>query len=164
MNENLNLVEILKGCPKGTRFYSPMYGEVAFDSIREAPYEVAFMTKRKTPITFTPSGKYIEFFDGECTIFPSRTQRDWAKFERFWDKPKVEKFNPKTLQPFDRVLCRDSKRNTWDADIFSYKTDSEALSYHCIGDAYKYCIPYNDETKYLVGTTDECPEFYKWWE
>lgn len=29
---------------------------------------------------------------------------------------------------------------------------------------YKYCITYNDNTKHLVGTTDEAPEFYRYWE
>ena len=29
---------------------------------------------------------------------------------------------------------------------------------------YKYCIPYNDDTKHLVGTTKEAPEFYRYWE
>lgn len=162
MNENLNLVEILKGCPEGTRFYSTVYGEVAFDSIREEPYEVAFMTKRKTPITFTPSGKYLEFFDGECTIFPSRTQRDWSKFERFWDKPKVEKFDPKTLKPFDKVLVRDDDCY-WTADLFSHIDDSIG-KVCCSVFLLKQCIPYNEETKHLVGTTDDCSEFYKWWE
>ena len=31
MNENLNLVEIMKDCPKGTKFYSTVYGEVEFE-------------------------------------------------------------------------------------------------------------------------------------
>ena len=166
MNENLDLTKILDGCPKGTKFYSAIYGEVAFDGIEEAPeeapYEVAFMTKRKTPITFTPSGKYIESFDGECTIFPSKTQRDWAKFERFWDKPKVERFDPKTLKPFDKVLVRDEDCY-WTADLFSHIDDSIG-KVCCSVFLWKECIPYNEETKHLVGTTDDCPEFYKWWE
>ena len=166
MNENLDLTTVLKGCPKGTRFYSTIYGEVEFNGIEEAPeeapYEVAFMTKRKTPITFTPSGKYIESFDGECTIFPSKTQRDWAKFERFWDKPKVEKFDPKTLQPFDKVLIKDVE-SCWLAAIFSHMDDSIHVAI-CCDDFGEQCIPYNDETKHLVGTTDDCPEYYKWWD
>ena len=169
MNENLNLTEILEGCPKGTRFYSIIYGEVEFDGIfdgiEEAPYEVAFMTKRKTPITFTPSGKYIDSFDGECTIFPSRDQRDWSKFERFWDKPKVEKFDPHTLHPFDKILARDGDRHIWTCALLSHIDDlNEEYKVITDGTCYTWCIPYNDETKHLVGTTDDCPEFYKWWE
>lgn len=25
-------------------------------------------------------------YEGECTLFPSKEQRDWSKFVRFWDK------------------------------------------------------------------------------
>ena len=31
------------------------------------------------------------------------------------------------------------------------------------GCKWDMCIPYNDETKHLVGTTEDCPEYYKWW-
>ena len=34
----------------------------------------------------------------------------------------------------------------------------------CCGAYYKHCIPYNEETQHLVGTTDEAPDFYKFWE
>lgn len=161
MNENIDLTKILDGCPKGTRFYSTIYGEVEFDGIEEAPYEVAFMTKRKTPITFTPSGKYIDSFDGECTIFPSKDQRDWAKFERFWDT-KVERFDPKTLKPFDKILIKDEDC-CWTAAIFSHMDDNIQGAI-CCGDFGEQCIPYNEETKHLIGTKEDCPEFYKWWE
>ena len=33
MNENLNLVEILKDCPKGTKLWSPVWGRVTFETI-----------------------------------------------------------------------------------------------------------------------------------
>ena len=161
MNENLDLTKILEGCPKGTEFYSTIYGEVEFDGIEEAPYEVAFMTNRKTPITFTPSGKYIELFDGECTIFPSRTQRDWSKFERFWDKSKVERFNPKTLQPFDKILARDCQDERWSIEFFSHKIGNVVRGLYS---NWMYAIPYNEKTKHLIGTTDDCPEYYKWWD
>ena len=96
-----------------------------------------------------------------CVIFPSRDQRDWSKFERFWDKPKIEKFDPKTFQPFDKVLVRDEDCY-WTADLFSHIDDGIGRVC-CSWYSWKQCIPYNDETKNLVGTTDDCPEFYKWW-
>ena len=34
----------------------------------------------------------------------------------------------------------------------------------CVDIGYQQCIPYNKEIKHLVGTLDDCPEFYKWWE
>ena len=42
-------------------------------------------------------GRLFPSYEGECIIFPSRTQRDWSKFERFWDKTKAEKFDVNTL-------------------------------------------------------------------
>ena len=54
-------------------------------------------------------------YNGECTLFPSKDQRDWSKFVRFWDKPKVDKFDPKTLQPFDKVLVRADDKHARDA-------------------------------------------------
>ena len=161
MNENLNLVEILKGCPKGIKFYSTIFGEVEFASIKHGPYPVTFITKHFSFIYFTPNGKYVENYDGECTIFPSKYQRDWSKFERFWDKPKVEKFDPKTLQPFDRVLARDSSFGYWGVEIFGFVDNYNKCFCTTI---WKQCIPYNEETKHLLGTNEDCTEYYKWWE
>lgn len=99
---------------------------------------------------------------GECLLFPSRDQRDWSRFERFWDKQKIEKFDPKTFQPFDKVLVKGAN---WFPTYFTYLEYS--LSYPkmmCFDYVARKVIPYNEETKHLVGTTDDCPEYYKWWE
>lgn len=74
------------------------------------------------------------------------------------------KFDPKTLKPFDKVLVRDSNEIKWKIDFFSHYHESIHFPYKCIGNSYKYCIPYNDDTKYLVGTIDEAPDFYRYWE
>ena len=71
------------------------------------------------------------------------------------------KFDPKTLQSFDKVLVRTEGYNLWTVDLFSFFGDKD---FKCIGGYFKRCIPYNDETKHLVGTTDEAPDFYKYWE
>ena len=86
-----------------------------------------------------------------------------AKEGKAWDsekkaivdlKPKVE------LKPFDKVLCRNSKDDTWEADFFARLTRKEidytqSGKYLCVGDLWMYCIPYNEETAHLLGTTDE---------
>lgn len=44
MNENLNLVEILKDCPKGTKLYSTIFGEVKFGGIEDySVYPIVLM-------------------------------------------------------------------------------------------------------------------------
>ena len=79
---------------------------------------------------------------------------------------KKEKFDPKTLQPFDKVLVRYGSKTTnyWYAGIFSNYVENDMFPYKCVGNNCKLCIPYNDDTKHLVGTSEEAPEYYKYWE
>ena len=164
MNENLDLTKILEECPEGTKLYSSIFGEVVFICIdRESPsypilIKVSFEPKWRN---LTKQGKLYAAV-GECTLFPSKNQRDWSKFERFWDKPKVERFDPKTLQPFDKVLVRDSLFTHWQIDFFGYINSRKKLV--CCSTDWNIGIPYNEETKHLLGTTEDCPEYYKWWE
>lgn len=79
-------------------------------------------------------------------------------------KDKKSKFDPKTLKPFDKVLARYNSDDMWKVDFYSHKGVSKTYPYRCIGSPYTYCIPYNDDTKHLVGTTDEAPEYYRYWE
>lgn len=84
--------------------------------------------------------------------------------ENYRIKPK-EKFDPKTLQPFDKVIVKDYPASYWNCDFFSRVDDSTSNhKFITIGYAYKFCIPYNDDTKHLVGTTYEAPEYYRYWE
>ena len=172
MNENLDLTKILEGCPKGTKFYSPLFGEVEFVGISDGRIIVNCVRINRR-FMFNVAGKYemseLRYSDDwgnhlhsdECTLFPSKDQRDWSKFERFWDKPKKEKFDVNTLQPFDKVLMRTNDRSIWEPDFFGYK-DGNWIMGVTVGNVE--CIPYNEETKHLIGTKEDCPEFYKWWE
>lgn len=80
------------------------------------------------------------------------------------DKPKVERFDPNTLQPFDKVLVRTNHKGFWSCDLYSHINYEYMANVVCVGDVWEMCIPYNDDTKHLLGTTDDCPEYYKWWE
>ena len=162
MNENLNLVEILKGCPRGTKFYSSVFGEVELLEIKEGYlHPIGLRCFNGDRMYITVEGRLFPTYNGECVLFPSKDQRDWSKFERFWDKPKVEKFDVNTLQPFDRILVRFSGNLNWQIGLFGYKYEKLIYSN---GTVYYQCIPYNEETKHLIGTTDDCPDYYKWWE
>ena len=83
MNKNIDLAKILKNCPKGWKFYSILYGEVEFISVnpKNGSYQIVLKELRFNSITFVDSkGKYFHEYDGECTLFPSKDQRDWSKF------------------------------------------------------------------------------------
>ena len=324
MNENLNLVEILKDCPRGTKLYSPALGEVTFVVINNCSRTYPIIVKTEDGIFyFTKQGKFYDTTQGECFLFPSREQRDWSKFnpkkdwfvppcefkdgdilsyqckgfnnrsiyiyryhKRFntsyyvalsdddefridntgkwalngyndtvrfatedekkklfkaikdndyeWNadtktlnklvkhKPKFkvgdkivnrvnmymgdlshqdviseitedkyilkdggyirikdqdiwelandkkQRFDPKTLQPFDRVLVRLTRDCIWNATFFSHYDEEINWGCHpCVTTScksYDKCIPYNDETKHLLGTSDEAPEYYRYWE
>ena len=182
MNENLDLTKILDGCPGGTQFYSSIYGDVYFirvyptaiyPNVDNYPIELVSCTKAlkmHTKVWVTKEGLDKYNFNGECTLFPSKDQRDWSKFKRFWDKSeveesKVEKFDINTLQPFDKVLVRDFLSDNWMADFFE-RIDENDVHYNatCVTSHWEQCIPYNDETKHLLGTREDCPDYYKWWE
>lgn len=165
MNENLDLTKILDGCPEGTKFYSTIFGNVYFTEIVLDFEYLIIMSQGIITIPITKEGKYILDYDGECTLFPSKEQRDWSKFERFWDKPKITKFDPKTLQPFDKVLSKYYIDKEWTCGILSHPYCHSGFDGFVVNSNFvRYCIPYNEETKHLVGTSDDCPEYYKWWE
>ena len=169
MNENIDLTKILENCPEGTKLYSTVHGEVQFDHIEidsEYPIRVTVLSKQGLyyNILFTKYGILLnDYPKGECILFPSKEQRDWSKFTAPWYKK--ERFDPKTLKPFDKVLVkRSGKEDSWTCNIFSSYSDGTGYDFECLDDIYENCIPYNDNTKHLVGTTEEAPEFYKYWE
>ena len=169
MNENIDLTKILKDCPKGTRLYSPIFGVVIFERIADKSeiYPIKakyYSTKyhRIDEVSFTKEGLFLNMTDTECILFCSRDQRDWSKFKAPWYKK--ERFDPKTLNSFDRIIGRDCDTRIWRCNLFSHITEQDSFPYKCVVTAYRYCIPYNDDTKHLVGTTDEAPEYYRYWE
>ena len=163
MNENIDLTTILKNCPTGFELYSSVYGEVKFVGIDENHNHlwIDIKVKNNIYVSLTLEGKFSYNYDGECVLFPSKDQRDWSKFTAPWLKK--EKFDPKTLQPFDKVLVRIFKTAKWRCEHFSYFTESYDQPYMA-STAYPYCVQYNDDTKHLVGTTEEAPEYYRYWE
>ena len=168
MNENLDLTIILKGCPNGTKLYSTIHGEVVFRGIYPDNYPIATTIYDKNDnsvecVYFTKDGKVMCRYDGECILFPSKTQRDWSKFERFWDKQK-EKFDPKALKPFDKVLVRINSLGSWRCDLLSHFNKFSGDPLFISTQYWHECIPYNEDTKCLLGTKYEAPEYYKWWE
>lgn len=249
MNENLNLVEILKDFPKGTKLWSPLCGDCELFMIEpgEDYPVVVHVPAINRVIRFTEDGKYFKD-GGVCVLFPSREQRDWSKFQRpfkdgdviyvstrmfkwvsifkketaykiityadynldvnrfygadhegmplclhkailekriateeekqklfnaikehgyTWnavtktlEKLDEQKFDPATLKPFDRVLVRNVLTDKWRIGFFE-KIDTENSKYDTAYSSYRHCIPYNDETKHLLGKAEMEPEFYQ---
>ena len=164
MNENIDLTKILKDCPKGWKLYCSIYGEVEFVCIDEyEEYPIKVMVKRKFIDAFSGKGFIRPQYNIKGILFPSKDQIDWSKFTAPWYKK--EKFDPNTLKPFDKVLVKLSNDDVWIADFFSYYDKLEKyMKYVCITHLAVFCIPYNDDTKHLLGTNKEAPEYYRYWD
>ena len=158
--QELNLCKILKYCPIGTKFWSPLLGEVELNSIHGSSVSVRYYTGGIWDINSDGTTTLGSVTSPEIILFPSREQRDWTKVKY---EPKKERFDPKMLKAFDKVLVNHD--DIWKVDMFSHICQYEPNGWcQCIGDSYYICIPYNDETKHLVGTKDEAPEYYRYWE
>jgi hypothetical protein len=81
-----------------------------------------------------------------------------AKKGKRWDieKKQIVDLKPKCeFKPFDKVLGRNEKDDVWEAELFSHYREESQYPFRCIGFSRKYCIPYNEDTAHLLGTTDD---------
>lgn len=77
----MNIAELLKYCPKGTKLYSSIIGEVILDKIDiNEKFPIIVHKSDGKVASFTKEGCYIDYPDSECVLFPSKDQRDWYKF------------------------------------------------------------------------------------
>lgn len=158
----MNLVAILKDVPKGTKLWSVLHGEVKLLEVTlgDVKYPIrcescGFVVEN---IALTKDGKFFSKFNGECILFPSKNCRDWGAFQ-------PTKFDPNTLKSFDQVLVRLENDGEWVATVFSHicnEKGRDGCPIYMAGCAYwTFCIPYNEETKHLVGTKNDPPLFYR---
>ena len=75
----INLIEKLKDCPKGTKLYSPLFGECSLYNVNS---RIELLDSKNNKVWLYYNGKYCQTYDGECMLFPSKENRDWSKFQR----------------------------------------------------------------------------------
>lgn len=78
----INIVEILKDCPKGTKLYSPICGNCKLLKIYNG-LGLDVINDVDEVFNFSYDGRYN--LNGECCIFPSKDNRDWNTFRPFKD-------------------------------------------------------------------------------
>ena len=77
----MNIAEMLKSCPKGTKLYSTVFGEVIIIKIdMDEKYPIIVSKLDGMETSFTKEGRYVDYPNSECVIFPSKDQRDWSEF------------------------------------------------------------------------------------
>ena len=148
----MNIAEILKKCPSGTKLYHPIFGnlEFLFVNADAEPYQIYCRKKiNDNVVAFTRDGRW-NTTDAEPTLFPSYENRDWGKFE-IPDQNKTER----QLKPFDRVLVRESDNKHWMCDLFVKKSTLNEYDSECfLRGLVHQCIPY-EGNEHLLGTTNK---------
>ncbi len=141
----MNIAEILKRLPSGTKIYSSLHGsEIELVKVEEGASKPIYTREHSTSQTldsFYPDGSYRK--GGECMLFPSKDEREWQNISL-------------GLKPFDRVLAKESKDDYWEINFFSSYTGKKEQPYMCLMGSYEYCIPFEGNEKYLGKT--ENPE------
>lgn len=134
MEAKINIVEILKDKPQGTKLYSSACGKCELKEADDKSFKVSFYSSKFGFMnggegTFDKNGKLYD--DGECVVFPSKEMRDWRKFS--WKKGDV-------------LVSNDGKREvlfkTWERDSYT-----KFVGFHCL------IINDNEEVEYDNGTT-----------
>lgn len=90
MEAKINIVEILKHKPQGTKLYSSACGKCRLVEVDDKSFKISFYNSK---FGFMNGGEgYLDkngklYDDGECVVFPSKEMRDWGKFS--WKKGDV---------------------------------------------------------------------------
>ena len=137
----MNIAEILKRLPSGTKIYSSLHGsEIELVKVEEGSIKPIYVRGHSTSqalYSFYPDGSYLR--GGECMLFPSKDEREWQYISL-------------GLKPFDRVLAKETKDDYWEIEIFSSYTGDKEKPYMCLMGTYEYCIPFEGNEKYLGKT------------
>lgn len=105
----------------------------------------------------------------DTLLFRKATEEERKQFFEKAERAFNSNYNPDTMQvepikptcpfkPFDKVLVRDAEGREWYANYFSHYRWNKDFPYACSGNAFRFCIPYNEHTAHLLGTTDPYTE------
>lgn len=121
-NDELNLVEILKNVPKGTKLWSPICGELEFLYVRDnIKFPGIVCNNNSREWGFLSNGKFDP--KGECMIFPSKENMNWETF----NIPTHKHF-----EPFQKVLCLVVNKpgcKIWSANFYSHYDEDKKQHY-----------------------------------
>lgn len=82
MEKEINIAELLRDYPKGTRLYTPIAGEVELFKVTEESKVLVRAPGDSLTLEFTSIGHYTPYFDnkGEVLLFPDKDNRSWENF------------------------------------------------------------------------------------
>lgn len=172
MENKINIAEILRDCPKGTKLYSPLLGkckfvEIGIDEGEDFIHVEYGLEDKKRCAVFSSDGRYFDWVkveDTECLLFPSARMRDWNKFFKRGDVVVDEDLE--TTVVFDgwanddytefnttiNAINYDTIREVWDKEdiyctrLFHKATDEERAEFIAAAEKH-YGGKYNPETR-----------------
>lgn len=81
MAKEINIAEILKDMPQGTKLWTPICGEVELlDNVLSDVYPIIVKDSCLMKYSFTENGTYYEQKGAVMLLFPSKDMLDWSKF------------------------------------------------------------------------------------
>lgn len=169
----INIAKLLKDAPKGTKLYSPLFGEVTFKYLNGSKFGIVVEDFEECCRSFDKYGRYFTNFpNAECLLFPSKDCRTWEG----WKLPIEPKFKFKVgdwiVQNDNGTVSQITKTINGKDEYGEYRAYEHTNGYfaECFEDEYHHWsiadakdIPFNDETRHLLGTTDMCDEQYINW-
>lgn len=132
------------------------------EKLTKPKFKVGDRVKRKKDYIY---GVVTEFDGSEYKIKYNSGAVSYANIE-YQDEWELilDKFDISTLQPYiSKVLTRDDEDSIWQPCVWGLYDKGHGFPYITTGNRYKYCIPYNGND-HLLGSTDDCIEYYKTWE
>lgn len=122
MNEKINIAEILKDAPDGTKLWSPICGEC---TLFKTSSEAIICSLYDNYIAFDNKGHFMNYPHAECVLFPSKDNRNWETFKAPWMH--------KHFEPFQKVLVKsydaENAKDVWTPSLYGcYVSESKK---HC---------------------------------
>nr|DAZ34622.1 MAG TPA: hypothetical protein [Caudoviricetes sp.] len=151
--KDIDIYEILKGMPDGTKLYTPMCGEVELTCLtpnKEAG-EAIWTENKNGEYSFNKNGRWME--GGEALLFPSKEMRDWSKFA--WKKGDVLVSNNGKIE----VIFESFRSDTYQSFVGKHHLDSidENLYYQDEGEysTFNFNIETEDAAQCYINTIEE---------
>lgn len=145
MENKINIAEILRDMPKGTKLYSPLFGKCELEDVfngNEYPISV-HIESGKSFHAFTKDGCYLSKIEGsESVLFPSSGMRCWSKFFKRGDV--VYNYNGGMLAIFEGWVNNDYTEFNTTLNYYDDHTFGEEEV--CTTDCF---VKANDEQKTL---------------
>ena len=150
MEAKLNIANILKDKPSGTKLYADAFGELSFEAVSTSMISVR--TKAGAIFTFYNNGKYSEY--GEPILVPSKEMQDWSKFT--WKKGDVLVSNDYSTEVIFDKWCDNTYTNFYGKHYLNSK-DKNNIKYN---DAFlcitgRYSLEDNDAAQTYINTIEE---------